>query len=161
MTHETHGVEHRCPSRPVCFILSPDALASIIEEGDPAQRAAAVRTIASSASLRTQRAVVSTLVRALDTDVTSLGLLPAPSGGRQAIYDVEHGGRADLPGRLVRGPDDGPVSDVAVNEAFDGAADTWTFYREVFDRDSIDGQGAELVSSVHYGVGFDLSLIHI
>jgi len=82
MSHQTHPAEHRCPSRPACFILPPDALASVIEEGDPAQRAAALRTIASSASLRTQRAVVSTLVRALDTDVTSLGLLPAPSGGR-------------------------------------------------------------------------------
>ena len=158
MSHETHPAEHRCPSRPVCFILPPDALASVIEEGDPAQRAAALRTIASSASLRTQRAVVSALVRALDTDVTSLGLLPAPSGGRQSIYDVENGGRDDLPGRLVRGPDDEPVVDAAVNEAFDGAADTWTFYREVFDRDSLDGQGAELVSSVHYGVDFDNAL---
>ena len=158
MSHQTHPAEHRCPSRPACFILPPDALASVIEEGDPAQRAAALRTIASSASLRTQRAVVSTLVRALDTDVTSLGLLPAPSGGRQSIYDVENGGRDDLPGRLVRGPDDGPVADAAVNEAFDGAADTWTFYREVFERDSIDGEGAELVSSVHYGVDFDNAL---
>ncbi len=142
MSHETHSADHRCPSRPVCFILPPDALASMIAEGDPAQRAAALGTIASSASLRTQRAVVSTLVRALDTDVASLGLLPRRRAAASRSTTSSHGGRADLPGRLVRGPDDGPVADVAVNEAFDGAADTWTFYREVFDRDSIDGQGA-------------------
>ena len=36
MPHETRSADHRCPSRPGCFILPPDALASMIEEGDPA-----------------------------------------------------------------------------------------------------------------------------
>ena len=43
MSHETHSADHRCPSRPVCFIVPPDPLANVIEEGDPEQREAALR----------------------------------------------------------------------------------------------------------------------
>jgi Zn-dependent metalloprotease len=148
------ALDHRCPSPPVCFILPPDPLARVIADGDAAQREAAMRTIVSSASLRMQRTVVSRLLATLEGDQRS-ALLAAPSGARQSVYDVEHGGNNDLPGRLVRGEDDPPAGDPAVNEAFDGAADTWTFYDDVFGRDSVDGRGAELVSSVHYGVDFD------
>ena len=152
-----HPAGHRCPRLPVCFILPPDPLARVLAEGADAQREAALRTIVSSASLRMQRTVVSSLMRTLEGAARD-GLLAAPSGVRQSVHDVEHGGSNDLPGRLVRGQDDPPVADDAVNEAFDGAADTWTFYRDVFGRDSVDGRGAELVSSVHYGVDFDNAL---
>ena len=42
-----------------------------------------------------------------------------------------------------------------MNEAYDGADSVYDFYRGVLGRDSIDGKGLELVSSVHYGVRFD------
>ena len=74
---------------------------------------------------------------------------------RRTVYDVEHGGDSDLPGRKVRGEGDRAVSDTAVNQAYDGAGLTYRFYREVYDRDSVDGRGMELVSSVHYGTDFD------
>jgi Zn-dependent metalloprotease len=154
MSHDRHPAAGRCPHGPVCFILPPAALARVIGEGEDEQRRAALRTIVSSASLRMQRTVYSTLLRTLEGDARGV-LTGAPSGARQSVYDVGHGGNNDLPGRLVRGADDPPAADPAVNEAFDGAAETWTFYRDVFARDSVDGRGAELVSSVHYGVGFD------
>jgi Zn-dependent metalloprotease len=47
------------------------------------------------------------------------------------------------------------VDDKAVNEAYDGTAATYIFYRDILERDSLDNAGVELVSSVHYGVGFD------
>ena len=50
---------------------------------------------------------------------------------------------------------DGPSADPAVNDAFDGTAATYDFLHEVFGRDSLDGKGMELVSTVHYGVDFD------
>lgn len=55
----------------------------------------------------------------------------------------------------MRGHGDPDADDPAVNEAYEGTAKTYGFYKEVFGRDSIDGDGMELVSSVHYGVGFD------
>ena len=48
-----------------------------------------------------------------------------------------------------------PRADVEVNEAFDGAGKTYDFYATVFARDSIDGKGLRLDSTVHYGKRFD------
>jgi len=139
----------------VCFIAPPDLLAYAIDEGDAAERAAALRAIAASAALRAQRQVVGALMRTLDVDVGALRLVPQLEESRRTVYDAEHGGRLELPGRLVRAEHDPPVADAAVNEAFDAAGTTYAFYRDVYGRDSIDGAGMELVSSVHYGVRYE------
>jgi Zn-dependent metalloprotease len=149
-----HGCEH--PVR--CCIAPPDLLARVVDEGDADDRAAALRALAASASLRTQRALVGQVVRELQVDARSLGFLPETPGGQRSVYDVRHGGRSALPGTLARGEDDEPVEDTAVNEAFDGAGATYDFYRDVYGRDSLDDKGAKLISSVHYGVGFDNAL---
>ena len=47
------------------------------------------------------------------------------------------------------------VGDVAVNEAYDGLGQTFEFYLEVYQRNSIDGQGLPLNAYVHYGQGYD------
>jgi Zn-dependent metalloprotease len=138
-----------------CFIAPPDLLARIAEEGDPEQQKAAIRTLAASASIRTQRSLVTRLMRQLDVDVRTLALIDAPPGERQTVYDVENQGRFALPGARRRGHGDSPADDPAVNEAFDGTAETYDFYREVYGRDSVDAQGMELISSVHYSVDFD------
>jgi Zn-dependent metalloprotease len=78
-----------------------------------------------------------------------------PTGERHTVYDVEHGSRSSLPGSKARGVGDPPSSDEAVNQAYEGSDKTHDFYRDVYGRDSIDGNGMELVSSVHYEVGFD------
>jgi Zn-dependent metalloprotease len=138
-----------------CFIAPPDLLAYVIDNGDPAEREAAVRTIAASAALRAQRQVVGRLMRALDVDVRAMDLVPATPTSQRTVYDAEHGGRLSLPGRLVRAEGDPPVGDAAVNEAYDGAGTTFEFYRDVYERNSIDGNGLELISSVHYGTRYE------
>ena len=77
--------------------------------------------------------------------------LPPQTGDRHTVYDVEHGGRSSLPGRKVRGEGDPPADDPAVNEAYEGSDTTHDFYKDVYGRESVDGNGMELVSSVHYG----------
>ena len=140
---------------PLCSIASPDLLAAIAERGDAEDRRAALQTLAASAALRAQRAAVARLLRDLGADPeTALGLA-ARTGGRRTVYDAGHGGESDLPGTKVRAEGDPPVTDTAVNEAYDGAGLTYRFYKEVYDRDSIDGKGMELISSVHYGTDFD------
>jgi Zn-dependent metalloprotease len=42
-----------------------------------------------------------------------------------------------------------------VNRAFDGFGHTRDFYQEVFDRDSLDGQGLRLNGYVHYGDAYN------
>jgi Zn-dependent metalloprotease len=140
---------------PRCCIAPPDVLAAVAERGDAEDRRAALGTLAASAALRAQRAAVARLLRDLGADhQTALGVA-SRTGGRRTVYDVGHGGESDLPGKKVRGEGDPPVADTAVNEAYDGAGLTYRFYKEVYDRDSIDGKGMELLSSVHYGTDFD------
>jgi Zn-dependent metalloprotease len=75
------------------------------------------------------------------------------AGGRQRkVYDAENG--TDLPGTLVRSEGDDPVQDQAVNQAYDGTGATWALYKECFGRDSIDGAGLVLTSTVHYDRGY-------
>jgi Zn-dependent metalloprotease len=140
--------------RPCCFIAPPDLLSRMVESEDAEKREAALRTLAASASVRARRSLVTRVMRELDVDVGALPFAP-PSGERRTVYDVENRGDTTLPGRKVRVEGAPASDDAAVNDAYDGADQVYDFYKDVFNRDSIDGKGLDLVSSVHYGVGFD------
>ena len=140
---------------PCCFIAPPDLLARLAAEGTGEEREAAVRTLAASAAIRTRRAIVGSLLREMGVAAIPQGFMAPPTGERHTVYDVEHGSRSSLPGSKARGVGDPPSSDEAVNQAYEGSDKTHDFYRDVYGRDSIDGNGMELVSSVHYEVGFD------
>lgn len=78
--------------------------------------------------------------------------LIVPIGSAQAVrttYDAQ--GRYSLPGKKVRGENDPPVADEIVNRAHEFAGLVRGYYREVHGRNSIDGNGMALDSSVHYG----------
>jgi Zn-dependent metalloprotease len=142
------GLPHAC-----CSILPPDLLARLADEGKEGQRQAAIRTIGTSASIRARRALITNLLRTRGVDLVALGLVPRALN--RTVYDAEHGGWYDLPGRLVRSEGDDPSDDDSVNEAYDGADSTYTFYKEVYDRDSVDDSGYALISCVHFGVEID------
>lgn len=78
---------------------------------------------------------------------------PPPSGPDRTVGDAA--GTRDLPGTTVRGEGDPATGDAAVDEAYDGLGDTWTFYDAVLGRDSIDGRGMPLIATVHYGQAYD------
>jgi Zn-dependent metalloprotease len=138
-----------------CCIAPPDLLARVAEEGELDARRAALETLASSASLRTQRSLLGRISRETDIGIRSLAAISVPVGERQTVYDVAHGGRSDLPGTRKRGQGDPPTDDQAANDVFENTSKTYDFYRDVWGRDSVDDKGMELVSSVHYGVNFD------
>jgi Zn-dependent metalloprotease len=71
---------------------------------------------------------------------------------QRVVYDAEN--ETALPGRQVRAEGGDPVEDEAVNEAYDGTGATWTMFSECFGRNSIDGEGLVLTSSVHYDRGY-------
>jgi Zn-dependent metalloprotease len=73
---------------------------------------------------------------------------PTKKKARQ-VFDAKKSDH--LPGTLVRAEGQGKVSDAAVNEAYDGSGDTYDFYHENFDRNSLDDNGMTLISSVHVG----------
>ncbi|MEJ2865173.1 M4 family metallopeptidase [Actinomycetospora flava] len=141
-----------------CEIAPPSLLLTVAERGDRRARDAALRTLLLSAELRSRRATLGTTLRRFGLSPADLAFLPAEvsaDGPENTVYDVAGGEESALPGRRVRGTDDPPTGDAAVDEAFDGAAATAAFFREVFGRDSIDGRGLDLVSSVHFGRRYD------
>lgn len=137
---------------PSCFIVPPGVLAELAEKGDAEDRAAAVKSLAASATMRARRALVQQLGLSGAEVAKRLG---PPPGEKRTIYDMKSGGLTNLPGNKVRGEGDQASSDEAVNQAYDGADQTYDFYNDVLKRTSLDDDGMELVSSVHYGRAFD------
>jgi Zn-dependent metalloprotease len=121
-------------------IIPPHILRKLLESEDPDARETALSTLLATTRLRGERAVRAALV----------GGFP-PADGRRTIFDCR--GSFFLPGAVVVRTEDGPAStDEAVKRAFDGLGTTREFYKEVFDRNSIDGRGMRLEGYVHYGM---------
>jgi Zn-dependent metalloprotease len=139
-----------------CSIAPPDLLAHLAENGETAeQRQAAIKAIAASASLRTQRSIAGQVEGQLLGEVASVAG-PTPGGeARQTVYDVQGGGRSALPGQQRRTSGEGPTGEAPVDDVFDATEATYRLYRDEFGRDSVDGKGMELVSTVHYSSNFD------
>jgi Zn-dependent metalloprotease len=57
-------------------------------------------------------------------------------------------------GTFARGEGDPPTGNTDVDNAYDFTGATYDYYASTFGRDSYDDAGAELVSFVHYGVGY-------
>jgi bacillolysin len=67
-------------------------------------------------------------------------------------HDADHG--TALPGTLRRAEAAGAVGDADVDSAHTFVGSTYDYYARAHGRDSYDGGGAPLVSSVHYGVSY-------
>lgn len=134
-------LEH--PVRSLNCITPPHLLQKLMESRDRTIRDAALRTLLATAELRGQR-----LVRA------TAGFLASPAGGRRTIYDCRNS--TYLPAAIVARTEDGPPSaDPSANRAFDGLGTTRDFYKEEFERNSIDGSGMRLDGYVHRGVHYN------
>jgi len=89
-------------------------------------------------------------------DRTRAFISPPPTSSmgkkRRNVYDA--GNRRVLPGRLVRSEKTNRSADAEAGEAYDGAGATYDFWSSLFGRNSIDGNGLRIDSTVHYGVRF-------
>ncbi|HZQ60884.1 MAG TPA: M4 family metallopeptidase [Casimicrobiaceae bacterium] len=132
-----------------CTFLPPGVLRRIAQNGDAAQRAAALDTLATDQTLRLVRATY----QLMDTGAHKVILTGAPAAKHRTIYDAQN--KEALPGRVVRTEDSAPGRDVAVNEAYDGLGATYDFYAAAYDRNSIDDEGLHLDASVHYARRYD------
>jgi Zn-dependent metalloprotease len=119
-------------------------LRSILQNGTAAQQSKAWATLTASEQIRGQRRVLGALAQLA---------VAAPGRKRRTIYDARNG--YELPGRLVRSEGAQRTKDAAVNEAFNGSGATYDFFWKVFDRNSVDGRGMRLDSTVHYGESYD------
>jgi len=128
---------------PLHCILPPHILEHVAQRGNDEQKRMALHALHVSGQFRGQREAIGALAAGA----------PSAGGKRRTIYDAGRG--EDLPGRLVRSEGQPPTSDVSVNEAYDGAGQTYDLYHDVFGRNSIDDLGLRLDSTVHYSRDYD------
>jgi Zn-dependent metalloprotease len=123
-------------------ITPPYLLKKLLESSDGNIRDAALNTLLSTAQLRGERSVRG-----------SAGFLTASGGGRRTVFDSRNGENL-FAANVVRSEDGEVSNDESVNLAFDGLGTTRDFFQDVFDRDSIDGQGMRLNGFVHYSKSY-------
>lgn len=129
-----------CSRQPLACIIPPFLLERMTEAADPQMRRRAIVDLAQATAV--------CAVRDMARVMPSLLATPSPTCCRdRLIYDAR--GRDDLPGKLVRREGDRRSKDAAVNEAYDHSGATYDFFRERFDRNSLDDAGMSLISSVH------------
>ncbi|GAA2039453.1 M4 family metallopeptidase [Agromyces tropicus] len=75
---------------------------------------------------------------------------PAPD---RRISDAE--GVESLPGRLVRAEGAPATGDASTDEAYDGLGEVFALFARAYGRDAIDGRGAPLDATVHFGDRYD------
>jgi len=132
----------RC--RCINCITPPYLLNKLLENPDNRIRDAAQRTLLVTARLRGERSI-----RGLVASAAA-----APSEARRTVSDCANS--MFLPSATVVRTEDGPPSrDDSANRAFDGLGATRDFYKDIFDRDSLDGRGMRLSAFVHYGTGYN------
>ena len=125
-------------------ITPPHILKKLLENSDGRIRDAALRTLLATSRLRGERNIRGLMASAA----------AASTHGRRTISDCANSTR--LPSATLARTEDGEASrDDSVNRAFDGFGHTRDFYQEVFDRDSLDGQGLRLNGYVHYGDAYN------
>ena len=125
----------------MCEVLPPHILRNVAEHGDDETRETMASTLQHSTFIAQRRQAVAA--------ESAEG--KAPGRKQRKVFDADHG--QTLPGDLVMSERKTSTDREAV-EAFNGAGVTHDFYRKVFRRDSIDDQGAPLISTVHYGTRY-------
>jgi Zn-dependent metalloprotease len=135
-----------------CF-LPPHILLNLARNGTNEEREFALQALSYDHTFRTSRVTQSLLAggpRGVAAQPSALTTAPKP---QRTIYDDRH--TQNMPGTLVRSEGQAPVSDQAVNQAYDGLGDTFNFYFDIYHRNSIDNAGLPLKAIVHYGSNYD------
>lgn len=130
---------------PVNCFVPPHVLQNIATKGTERQKNLAISTLKTSEQMRGQRLALA--------DFSAAAFRVAVGGKERIVYNANNG--SSLPGTIARRESDPPSADVAVNEAFDGSGITYDLFNNVYQRNSIDGSGMRLDSTVHYQRGYD------
>ena len=131
----------------VCGVIPPHMLSGV------AERANDTRGNDARATIEHMREVATGCARTFIAAPAAVAPKTASRNKRRRVYDAQNKYR--LPGRLARSEHKPRSRDVEVNEAYDGSGATYDFFARLFGRNSIDGRGMHLDSTVHYGVGFE------
>jgi Zn-dependent metalloprotease len=126
-----------------CFIIPEYMNKNIVEKGTKKQKEEAWKNLIMTEQLRGRR-----LVTGLMSSMFSVS-----NKLHRTIYDAEN--TENLPGTLVRQEGGKEKGGKTVSEAYDYSGSTYNFYKDVFERNSIDTRGMRLDSTVHYGEDYN------
>src|ERR1019366_5863850 len=128
-----------------CTAIPPHMLRHLARHGDHDAR------VNVSATLRQSVQIVQYRSHADRLQPNGAGVLS--SRRRRYVYDARH--THTLPGQLVLDERHTGTTDIEANEAFEGSGIPYDSFSRVFRRNSIDGKGMPLISTIHYGEQFE------
>jgi Zn-dependent metalloprotease len=133
---------------PLHCVLPPFVLENLATRGDDEQRARAARALNRDQSIRLARVENARARAAGPREGADALAVKAEAKPQRTIRDAQ--GQEDVEGKVVRREGDKATGDKAVDEAYGGLGETWSFYNQVFERDSIDDAGMPLRGVVHF-----------
>jgi Zn-dependent metalloprotease len=143
--------DSQLPRSPLACILPPGLLRRAAT-ANPDVLASALATWHLDTRLRTARAA--SAARTPGRGSRPITFARVGGSPQRTIYDQQHS-ESQTPGKVVRTEGAPATGDKATDEAYDGFGATYNFYWQIFDRDSIDGQGLPILGLVHYGTDYD------
>jgi Zn-dependent metalloprotease len=126
-----------------CFIIPEYINKNIVEKGSKRQKEHAWKNLILTEQLRGRR-----LVTGLMSSMFSVS-----NKLDRTIFDAQN--MENLPGNLVRREGGKSKGDKTVTEAYEYSGTTYNFFKDIFDRNSIDTRGMKLDSTVHYGEDYN------
>jgi Zn-dependent metalloprotease len=141
---------HQCRH---CFIVPLNVLSRFANDTtlDADTRAKMRGTFLETSRLRVMREAgrtMSLMHRSSIAPPAAAGPAAVPA---EQLFDCHH--KASLPGAAI--PQPKTSADMAVSTVYSVTASVADFYESVLGRNSVDGQGMDLVSSIHYRTHFD------
>ena len=131
----------------VSFFLPGHILNKKIEEGTKEEKEAAIKNLKISQMLSGHRSV-----NALSFRMTAA----AHQEKRHVIYEMEYlESTFRLTGLPARYENSADVNELDIDTCYKNLGITYDFYRDVFNRNSINDGGMTMVSSVHFSTNFD------
>ena len=126
-------------------ILPPHMVDSIEQRGSGRQQQMAREIQKHAEKFREDRVEKAPATSFLPAAAVAAG---ASKNLNRTIYDGNN--RATLPGSVARQEGGGPTGDADVDAAYDGSGTVYDLYFNEFLRDSLDGNGMGLQSTVHH-----------
>jgi Zn-dependent metalloprotease len=127
----------------ICFIIPEYMNKEIVEKGSKSQKARAWKNLVLTEQFRGRRQV---------TGLMS-SMFAVSDKLYRTIYDAHN--NENLPGTTIRVEGNSNRGGKVVSEAYTYSGDTYNFYKNIFERNSIDNNGMRLDSTVHYGEDYN------
>lgn len=142
-----HNIQHHHEA--VCCFVPDYLFEQVIREGTGEEKDKAIHMLKISERLRSQRHFITTI------DPRRFGI-----GGhaerRRVVYDMHNIGDDNLlPGDPVRYENSKDTGDSDVDKCFHNTGSVYDFYKQIFSRNSLDGEGMVLYSSVNFDETLD------